>query len=288
MLGKNIFLLILLCSILQACANRGNYSVDAYRSIGNQLKRNYDLDNANLIVAYDLARINKTNGIFASDLGSTINDKRLISKYLSHFKKHYKSLDILQKEAKNKIIRITELLEKIQHKYSVLSVAKHQYLIRLELSDLTGQAYIDELENLDKITAFVPMKMPIENMAVTSKYGNRPHPIKKRTTLHCGLDMVAKSGAKIYASANGKIIFAGKKPGYGNVVIIEHTKNLKTLYAHLNKVFVKKGFLVPRGKAIGTQGNTGSSTKDHLHFEIHVNDKHINPYDFIAYDCIGG
>ena len=81
--------------------------------------------------------------------------------------------------------------------------------------------------------------------------------------------------------------FAGRKNGYGNVIEIQHNSKIKTVYAHLSMIKVKPGQIVPRGIAIGRQGSTGSTTKEHLHFEVRINGRHVNPLDFIAqsYRC---
>ncbi|MBY0533972.1 MAG: M23 family metallopeptidase [Rickettsiaceae bacterium] len=281
---KNILFLLLICILTQGCST-GGYSVEAYKSIGGELKRNYKLSRGDLIVAYDLGRIDKTNCIYSADLGNIINDRRYKSKYISRFKALYKSPLNLKKEAMRKIVRINKLLLELHHNYRILSNSKYQYVRRLSRSDLTQVDLRKELDVLDRIISFIPIMIPIGSTTVTSKYGNRLHPIKKREVFHCGLDMVAKNGANVYASANGIVVFAGKKAGYGNVVEIQHSKTLKTLYAHLAKISVKKGRSVARGKAVGVQGSTGATTGDHLHFEVWVNDRHVNPYDFVSSEC---
>ncbi len=281
---KNILFLLLLCTLVQGCSTSG-YSVEAYKSIGVELKRHYKLSRSDLIVAYDLGRIDKTNCIYSADLGNIINDRRYKSKYISRFKAQYKSPLTLKKEAMRKIVRINKLLLELHHNHRILSSSKYHYIRRLAKSDLTQVDLRKELATLDKIVSFIPIMIPIGSTEITSKYGNRLHPIKKREVFHCGLDMIAKNGANVYASANGLVVFAGKKPGYGNVVEIQHSKTLKTLYAHLAKISVKKGRTIARGKAVGVQGSTGATTGDHLHFEIWVNGRHVNPYDFVSSEC---
>lgn len=282
--SKNILVLLLLCTFLHSCTS-GGYSVEAYRSIGHQLKRDYKLSRGDLIVAYDLGRIDKTNCIYSADLGNIINDNRYKSRYISRFKAKYKSPHDLKKEARLKILRITRLLLDIHYNHRILSNAKYQYIQRLSRADLTQIDLRKELDNLDRIISFIPIMVPLGSTRVTSCYGSRLHPIKRREIFHCGLDMVAKTGSKIYASANGIVTFSGTKTGYGNVVEIQHSKGLKTLYAHLDKISVKQGRAIARGKALGTQGCTGNTRGEHLHFEIWVNGRHVNPYDFVSSEC---
>lgn len=281
---SNIILYLVLLFLLQSCST-GGYSVDAYKSIGSELKKEYKLSRSDLIVAYDLNRIDGSNCIYSQELGKVINDKKHRTHYITRFKKLYKSPAFLKSEAKRKIMRINRLLLRLHHDNLILTQDQHSYLKDLSRTNLSELNIRSELDRLDKIISFIPVMVPVDSTEVTSKYGNRFHPIKKREIFHCGLDMVAKTGSKVYASANGIVTFAGKKPGYGNIVEIKHNKYLMTRYAHLKKIFVKKGRAVPRGKAIGIQGATGSATGDHLHFEVWVRDKHVNPYNFVASEC---
>lgn len=109
-------------------------------------------------------------------------------------------------------------------------------------------------------------------------YG-RYHPILKRVRAHFGVDFAAHYGTHIFAAANGRVIFAGRRGGYGKTVIIQHSDGLKTLYAHMS--YIKKGIYsgrhVSRGTYIGNVGSTGLSTGPHLHFGVYKNRKPINP-----------
>ncbi len=140
---------------------------------------------------------------------------------------------------------------------------------------------ISYLENLEDFINAMPFSEPMESNYVSSKFGKRLDPFIKKARTHHGVDLVGSYMAKIYATSDGKVIFAGKKGGYGNVVILQHKYNMKTVYAHLNSFNVKLGDTVKRGEIIGIQGSTGRSTGQHLHYEIIGNNQRYNPLDFV-------
>lgn len=108
---------------------------------------------------------------------------------------------------------------------------------------------------------------------VSSNYGLRKHPVRRRRHFHSGVDLAAAKGTIIYAPADGVISFNGRNRGYGKMVDIDHGFSWKTRYAHLSKTFVKNGEFVKRGQKIAAVGSTGVSTGPHLHFEIrHLQD----------------
>jgi len=95
------------------------------------------------------------------------------------------------------------------------------------------------------------------------------------------LDIAASSGTDIKAAADGKVIFSGQKSGYGNVVILEHDHQIKTVYAHASKLLVKEGQQVKKGEAIAKVGSTGRSTGPHLHFEVLISGTPVDPLNFL-------
>ena len=99
--------------------------------------------------------------------------------------------------------------------------------------------------------------------------------------MHTGLDFVATEGAPIFATADGEVVEAGWRNGYGETVQIRHEFGLETVYAHLNQIRVEVGQHVRRGERIGDVGSTGRSTGSHLHYEIRHNGAALNPMKFI-------
>lgn len=274
-------LFIGLFSLLQGCTP-SNQSVSSYRTIGASLRKSYNLSRGDLVTTYDLGKIDDANYIYSADLGLVINDEHYTSKYIEKFKNNFKSPTILKKEAQSKIVRIDKLILEIHAKHKILANHKYQYIKRLSKADIRKINIKSELSRLDQIVKTIPIMLPMHKPQISSPYGVRKHPLKRKSSVHCGIDLVGTKGAPIYASAKGKVIFSGKKNGYGQVVEIQHSPKIKTVYAHLSTVKVKPGQTVERGIIIGHQGRTGSTTKEHLHFEVRINDKHVNPLDFIA------
>jgi len=112
---------------------------------------------------------------------------------------------------------------------------------------------------------------------ISSRYGYRYHPVFHRRMMHTGLDIAASRGTPIRAALSGTVIFAGRKGGYGNAVIVEHPNGYETLYGHCSKILVKRGQTVKKGQTIARVGSTGISTGPHVHFEVRKSGKRMNP-----------
>jgi len=115
---------------------------------------------------------------------------------------------------------------------------------------------------------------------ITSGFGPRVHPIYGYTRMHNGVDMNAGMGQQIVAAADGTVFFAAVKGGYGNSIMIDHGGGMVTLYAHQSKFAVHVGDRVKAGQVIGYAGSTGVSTGPHLHFEVRINGKPVNPIKY--------
>ncbi len=146
-----------------------------------------------------------------------------------------------------------------------------------------GEAKANEiLITLDQMNSYriavekMPLAMPVQSaFRYTSPFGRR------WGRMHEGIDMAAPVGTPVYATAEGKVIFAGWQRGYGNLIKIQHELGTETRYGHLSKIRVKVGQKVSRGSRIGDMGNTGRSTGSHLHYEVRVNGRAVNPMSFI-------
>lgn len=146
---------------------------------------------------------------------------------------------------------------------------------KLDFNDL-----IDKLTKKKNLLASSPSIKPVSGI-ITSPFGYRKSPFTGRRTFHSGLDISNRRGTKIVSTAVGKVVFAGRKTGYGNVVIIDHGYGKATKYAHLRDILVHKNQQVKRGEVIATLGNTGRSTGPHLHYEVLVNGTPVNPSKYI-------
>lgn len=129
----------------------------------------------------------------------------------------------------------------------------------------------------------VRITWPIPDVRCGSPFGPRLHPILHITRLHAGCDMGAPSGTAIHAPADGKVVLAGVRGGYGNTTVLDHGHSLATLYGHQSSIVVTPGQEVKRGDVIGYVGSTGLSTGPHLHFETRVRGLPINPVGVVDF-----
>ena len=146
-----------------------------------------------------------------------------------------------------------------------------------EYKDKYGfSGYYDENGKSSKRTI---MKTPINGARLSSKYGNRRHPVLGYTKMHRGVDFAAPRGTPVFAAGDGIVEKAGWNGSYGRYIRIRHTGTYKTAYAHLSGINkkVKTGKRVSQGKIIGYVGSSGRSTGAHLHYEVLLNNQQINP-----------
>lgn len=140
---------------------------------------------------------------------------------------------------------------------------------------------IDEALALQHVVNKLPLAQPMSSSRTTSRFGRRYDPFSHRPAMHSGQDFVGKRGARISATADGRVIAAERRGAYGKMVVIDHGFGLTTRYAHLSKIAVHKGQRVKKGQRIGNQGSTGRSTGEHLHYEVRYNKQAVNPMRFI-------
>ena len=148
---------------------------------------------------------------------------------------------------------------------------------------------IDMAKNRELQLSSLPAIQPISNKDLTrtaSGWGYRIHPIYKIRKFHHGMDFTAPTGTEVYATADGTVELVDRsRRGYGNKVVIDHGFGYKTIYAHLEGFNnLRKGQKVKRGDIIAYVGNTGLSTAPHLHYEVHLNGKKINPINYYFED----
>lgn len=118
---------------------------------------------------------------------------------------------------------------------------------------------------------------PILSPKLTSKYGNRKHPVFKHVKHHEGVDLAVPANSHVRAVSAGKVIFADKHGGYGRLVTIVHEDGFTSMYGHLSSIKVKIGDTVKPGQVIGLVGRTGTATGNHLHFEWRKNGQSLDP-----------
>jgi murein DD-endopeptidase MepM/ murein hydrolase activator NlpD len=123
------------------------------------------------------------------------------------------------------------------------------------------------------------LRTPVNGAHLTSGFGMRIHPLLGYSKMHTGVDFGAPYGTPIRAAGDGEIQQAGRENGYGNAIIISHSDHMQTLYGHMSRFAagIREGVHVNQGQVIGYVGSTGRSTGPHLHFEVRLNDKPVNP-----------
>lgn len=143
----------------------------------------------------------------------------------------------------------------------------------------TADGAVDFFGPDGKSTKKTLMKTPIDGARVSSGFGMRRHPILGYSKMHKGMDFAAPTGTPIYAAGDGKVQRAGRFSAYGNYVRIRHSGDLDTAYAHMSRIApgVKAGSRVKQGQIIGYVGTTGRSTGPHLHYEVLIANKQVNP-----------
>lgn len=139
-----------------------------------------------------------------------------------------------------------------------------------------------KLDTLQDGAIAVPSDKPVKAAAFTSGYGVRSDPFQGRSAMHAGIDLSGPMGTPIYATADGLISDAAyNSGGYGNLVKIDHGRGIETRYGHLSAIGVRAGQRVSRGQLIGRMGSTGRSTGSHLHYEVRIDGRPVNPVPFM-------
>ena len=159
---------------------------------------------------------------------------------------------------------------------------KEMYVQAKSYDDILEMAKNQEIR-MENIPAIQPV-MNKDLKRVASGYGMRIDPVYHVRKFHQGMDFTAPTGTEVFATGNARVAFAGWKQGYGNTVILDHGFGYQTLYAHLYKSLVRKGQKVRRYDVIALVGNTGKSTGPHLHYEVRLNDRPVDPRNYYFYD----
>jgi murein DD-endopeptidase MepM/ murein hydrolase activator NlpD len=152
-------------------------------------------------------------------------------------------------------------------------------------SDATFKQLFNSWKKLDSISQgaiAVPSEKPVKTAAFTSGYGVRSDPFRGAAAMHAGIDLAGPLGTPIYATADGVVSDAGyNSGGYGNLVKIDHGRGIETRYGHLSAILVSPGQRIARGQQIGRMGSTGRSTGSHLHYEVRIDGRAVNPIPFM-------
>ena len=139
-----------------------------------------------------------------------------------------------------------------------------------------------KLDSLQDGVISVPSDKPVKTAAFTSGYGVRSDPFKGGAAMHAGIDLSGPIGTPIYATADGTVTDAGyNNGGYGNLIKVNHGRGIETRYGHLSAILVQPGQHIARGQLIARMGSTGRSTGSHLHYEVRIDGRAVNPIPFM-------
>lgn len=142
------------------------------------------------------------------------------------------------------------------------------------------QKLLTELIAFERLLDHTPSKWPVAS-SVASWFGWRVHPVFKQAKHHEGIDLVAGYGTQVRAAADGTVVFSGWEGGYGYLVKINHGYGYETRYGHNSKNLVSVGQTVKKGQVICLSGSSGVATGPHLHYEVRINGKPVNPAPFL-------
>ncbi len=205
----------------------------------------------------------------------------------------------LRVDLENEQARLRAVARETEERQQALErqvAAKREVLRRVALERHAGEQAVRELEEdsaaLEALIrsatpssalrpssaggAVVAMRWPLGGN-LTSRFGYRRHPLFRRVMFHTGVDIAAPRGTPVPAAAGGRVIFAGWYGGYGKLVILDHGGGTSSLYGHLSTISVSVGQAVTAGQVIGRVGSTGYSTGPHLHYEVRINGRPVNP-----------
>jgi murein DD-endopeptidase MepM/ murein hydrolase activator NlpD len=182
------------------------------------------------------------------------------------------------------------------YKYADLLVETYMNIDRIERKLVMQSTSFDQVIEMaahkEERLAARPAIQPVSLKDLTrfgSSFGMRYHPILKVVRPHEGIDLTAPRGTPIYATADGTVLQSGYRAGgFGKKILLDHGYGYSTLYGHCDQVLVHPGQKVKRGEVIGTVGSTGLSKSYHLHYEVHVNGRPVDPVNYYSNDLSAG
>lgn len=143
------------------------------------------------------------------------------------------------------------------------------------------QGMLDTLGARSAVRQRIPSIRPVDTGWLSSRFGLRTDPFTGQQTFHRGTDFSVRTGTPVRVTGDGVVVAVQKQRGLGRVVKVDHGEGVMTVYAHLDQALVKKGDRVERGDVIARSGSTGRSTAPHLHYEIRIGGRSVNPLSYI-------
>jgi len=170
--------------------------------------------------------------------------------------------------------------EDVNREFSVIQQRIDEVRRQIDLRRESQEEIQGILNDQRSLLAAKPGGWPVKGW-LTSSFGMRRDPFNGRRKMHEGLDIAARTGTAVTATADGIVSSVKTEPGYGKVVILDHGYGYRTIYGHNSRYYVKVGQRVRRGERIAAVGNTGRSTGSHVHYEIRLNGVPVNPRKYL-------
>lgn len=260
------------------------HSIEFVRQDDKFIAHNIEAPLKKLIIQYN-ATINSSLITSLQEAGMSINSiVRLINAY-SHqidFQRQIRPGDKITVITEKFVTEKDEFSHHGKILYANLNSQKNNYTI-YRFSPTGKKEDLEFFSEDGQSIKSTLLRTPVKVARVSSHYGYRKkHPVLGYGRMHKGVDFAASIGTPIYASGNGTVSFIGWKSGYGRFILIKHDNTLSTAYAHASKFAngLKKGSRVKQGDIIAYVGKSGRVTGPHLHYEVHINGKQVNPMEF--------
>lgn len=258
----------------------------------NQEGKSIDSVTLKNLPIYDLKLVKRNKESNTEQILAKIQEDNTIITY-----KYYKvSLNNESQALVENIEQAEEIVNKIKSEYDGDGLSLDLQIIEeykdniqetvdtVEVATINFENKVEELKKIEeeknaiaKVNGINLSALPVKGI-ITSRYGESS---SRRRSTHTGLDIASKKGTAIKATASGTVIYAGTNGSYGKLVKINHGNNVQTWYGHCNTINTKVGAKVEAGEKIATVGSTGNSTGPHLHFEIRINNRTVNPQRYI-------
>ena len=258
----------------------------------NQEGKSIDSVTLKNLPIYDLKLVKRNKENNSDEILQKIQEDNTIITY-----KYYKvSLNNESQALVETIEQAEEIVNKIKAEYDGDGLSLDLQIIEeykdnveeivdtVEVATVNFENKVEELKKIEeekntiaKVNGINLSALPVSG-TITSRYGELS---SRRRSSHTGLDIASKKGTTIKATASGTVIFAATSGSYGKLVKIDHGNNVQTWYGHCNTINTKVGTKVEAGDKIATVGSTGNSTGPHLHFEIRINNKTVNPQRYL-------
>ena len=220
------------------------------------------------VISEALVEIERLSGVETGDQAFTLDERlRIVGQFYNSKEEEYSFIGSRIDQIEN-VIGL-DLEDESHHQLDLTT--------RVQLASLTASQ-----ERI--LHDSIPSGYPTAGKVVTSKFGKRKHPVTKVNSFHKGVDIRAKTGEKVYATADGFISNADYSELSGNRIVIMHNFGFETRYSHLEEIRVSPGDVVHKGDLIGKSGNTGRSSAPHLHYEIRYLGKATNPHEFLKWE----